>query len=289
MRGGQRQALLLAEGLAKRGDCVSFLARRGGPLFEQLRAKGWLVVDATLSNIYRESKRADLIHAHDARAHTLSCLAARAPLIVGRRVAFPIRKSLLSRLKYRQPAGYLAVSRAVADRLKRAQIPNKKIYLVHDGVLPSERLWSWNPGSPLVTFASDDPAKGADLIQAAAGHWGDAPLLFSRDLHRDLPRASAFLYITRSEGLGSAALLAMSMGVPVIASAVGGLLEVFDHDRSGVHVANDPAAIAAAVARVTTDRNLAERLSQNGWNRVRADFSVDAMVENTLAVYRKIL
>ena len=68
---------------------------------------------------------------------------------------------------------------------------------------------------------------------------GGFPVVFSADLESDLLHAAAFLYITRSEGLGSAALLAMAMGIPVVASRQGGLTEVFEDERSGLFVQND--------------------------------------------------
>ena len=70
----------------------------------------------------------------------------------------------------------------------------------------------------------------------------------SVDLEHDLTEASLFIYITRAEGLGSAILLAMSAGVPVIASAVGGIPEAIRAGEDGLLVENDSAAIAGAIA-----------------------------------------
>ena len=58
---------------------------------------------------------------------------------------------------------------------------------------------------------------------------------------RHLHEAGFFVYITHSEGLGSGALLAMSAGVPVIASNVGGLPEAIRHGENGLLVENDRA------------------------------------------------
>ena len=60
-----------------------------------------------------------------------------------------------------------------------------------------------------------------------------------------------FLYITHSEGLGSAVLLAMAAGVPVIASNVGGLPEIVEHERTGLLTENTAQAIANAIRRLT--------------------------------------
>ena len=115
MRGGQWQALRLHRGLVERGHESLLLAREGSPLLAAAqRAK--LPCDVLLSVAAAKSSRGfDLVHAHDARSHTIGALFARAPLVVSRRVAFPVRDSALSRWKYRRAGLFLAVSRHVAD------------------------------------------------------------------------------------------------------------------------------------------------------------------------------
>ena len=58
----------------------------------------------------------------------------------------------------------------------------------------------------------------------------------SQHLEADLRDAAMLVYLTASEGLGSGALLAMSAGVPVIASRVGGLPEIVRHRETGLLV-----------------------------------------------------
>jgi glycosyltransferase involved in cell wall biosynthesis len=98
-----------------------------------------------------------------------------------------------------------------------------------------------------------------------------------------------FVYITRSEGLGSAALLAMSMGVPVIASRIGGLPEVIEDGVSGVLVENDAAEIASAMKRIVKDSLQARSLIENAKARVAARFTPRHLVAATLASYRRAL
>ena len=289
LRGGQRQLIYLLEGLLSRGEKIAVLARKDSPFFEHCHLAGWPVHAATLLNVMRQARSADLVHAHDARAHTLTAIASRKPLAVSRRVAFPVRASVLSSWKYYRANLFLPVSQAVARQLAAASIPPENIRLIYDAVPASPLLWTWQPGAPVVALASNDPLKGSSLIRSAAEQWGETPLVFSSNLADDLPNAAAFLYVTASEGLGSAALLAMSMGVPVIASAVEGLLEVFENRRSGLHVENTVASIAAAVAHIATDRPLAEQLSREGYSRVQTQFSLDAMVSQTIAAYRSLL
>src|SRR5205807_110540 len=108
--------------------------------------------------------------------------------------------------KYRRAARYLAVSQFVARELEAAGIRKEKIDVVYDGVEPQEGTQDWKPEYPAVALASHDVKKGRDLVEQAA-EFAHVPVVFSEDLARDLRRASMFVYITRSEGLGSAVLL----------------------------------------------------------------------------------
>src|SRR5262249_39326417 len=98
-----------------------------------------------------------------------------------------------------------------------------------------------------------------------------------------------FVYITDLEGLGSAALLAMAAGVPVVASGVGGLPEIVEDGVNGLLTSNAPAAVANAIQRLLADRALASRLAACARIRVEQKFSIDRMVHDTVQVYERIL
>ena len=134
MRGGQHQVLLLAKGLHDHGHENIVLARSGSPLFQAASGAGFETESAGWAAIFRNSRRVDLVHVHDARGHTLAAGAARCPIVVSRRVAFPVRQSLPSTWKYRRAARYLAVSRCVAAELSRAGIAAAKIDVIYDAV-----------------------------------------------------------------------------------------------------------------------------------------------------------
>ena len=262
LRGGQYQALQLIEELNARGIEQRFLGPHGEPFsIAKLRAG------------------ADIIHAHDAKSHTLAALFARAPLVVSRRVAFPIKSSWASRWKYRQPDLFLAVSKYVAGKLTEAGVPAEKIEVVYDGVRalpPSTRT------GPLIAPASEDPMKGSDLIRQTG-----LDVDFSHDLIESLKTARGLLYITREEGLGSAALLAMSAGVPVVASRVGGLPEIVGHETTGLLTENEPAQIAAAAARLLAAES--DEWARQGRELVHSRFLTSHMAAATLAAYRRVL
>jgi hypothetical protein len=266
LRGGQWQMVQLARALEEGGHEVRLLTRLAG--YGEPISPG---------AVRRWSQWADITHCHCARSHSLAAVAARRPFVVSRRVAFPLQTGVLSRWKYRQAAHYLAVSEYVAAQLRVRGFGNTSV--VADGVVIPERVS--DRSGPLVALASDDPRKGGDLLRRTG-----LTIHFSDDLAADLLTARAFLYITDMEGLGSAALLAMAHGTPVIASRVGGLPEIVRHEETGLLVANDVDSIRLAV--LSLDR-WAARIAANARAMVVRDYTVARMAERTLEVYRKVL
>ena len=194
-RGGQRQALLLAQGLAGRGYSQMILGRALG---EEAARRGLPAIRLSALGLAREVRRADLIHAHDARAHTLAAPAARGrPLVVSRRVAFPVRAGVLSRWKYDRATRFVAVSEFVKGTLLEAGVQPDRVSVVYDGVeLPAAAAVARQPF--VLAPETDDPQKGSALAIEACRAAG-VELRFSRDLESDLPRTSLFLYLTHSE------------------------------------------------------------------------------------------
>jgi hypothetical protein len=278
LRGGQWQVLRLIEGLYKAGVESTLLARDGSPLFRTAWERGWRVEALGLGRAMSLARQHDLVHAHDGHGHTTGAIVSPRKLVVSRRVAFPVR----SRLKYRRARHYLAVSQFVKGVLVKGGVPEKKIGVVYDGV----PLLEPSAGTQLMAPASDDPKKGSAMARKAALQAGEH-LRFSNDLIRDLHEAAIFLYITESEGLGSGALLAMSAGVPVIASHVGGLPEIVEHGETGLLVGAEE--IAGAIVRLRSDPAYAWSLGAKGRQRVMENFTVDRMVRRTMEIYRQVL
>jgi glycosyltransferase involved in cell wall biosynthesis len=281
MRGGQWQVLRLIDGLAAAGIESTLLARESAPLYPAARKQGWRVEPLTLGRALAMARHHDLVHAHDARSHTLGALLPRIPLVVARRVAFAVG----SRWKYGRARRYIAVSEFVKGVLMEGGVPAERISVVYDGV----PLLDEAQGDRVVAPANaGDPMKGAPLAEEAARLAGVA-LTASTNLEQDLAHAAVFLYVTHSEGLGSGALLAMSAGVPVIASRTGGLPEIVRDGEMGLLVENDPQAIAAALRALLDDRARARAMGAEGRRAVMANFTVQHMVRRTMEVYRQVL
>jgi hypothetical protein len=269
MRGGQWQALYLIERLS---DAV-LLARAGSPLFEEAARRELDVRALSVRALLSAAKQADLVHVHDARAHTLAAIAGVAPLVVSRRVAFPVKRGFVSSWKYAQAALYVAVSKYVAARLLDAGIQGAKIRVVHDGV-------------PIPAAAVPQPGRVVALASKPVELPGISVDLTS-NLWQDLSTASVFVYKSDMEGLGSGALAAMAAGVPVVASSVGGLPEVVESGKTGFLVGDGD--FATPVRRLLAEAELAAAMSRAGRERVRMEFSVEGMVEKTVDAYREVL
>ena len=71
---------------------------------------------------------------------------------------------------------------------------------------------------------------------------------------------------------------------------MGGIPEVLVNEVTGLTVPpKEPAALAAAVLRVLRDEDLRAQLVEAGRRHVEAKFTVDAMVEGNLALYRELV
>jgi glycosyltransferase involved in cell wall biosynthesis len=89
-----------------------------------------------------------------------------------------------------------------------------------------------------------------------------------------------------TEGLGVVLLEAMSYGVPVVASDIGGITDIVENDASGVLVPpGDATALAAALERLARDPALAARLGTAGEQRVRTAFGWPEIMEKWEACY----
>jgi len=270
MRGGQWQVLRLHRGLLEAGHESMLMARGGSPLMLAAKSAGLPCIP--LRPFWGSF---DLVHAHDARSHTIGAIMSRCPLIVSRRVAFPVR----TRWKYRRPALFLAVSQFVALELCKAGVDENRVAVVYDGVpVPNEA----SCGEVVLIPETYDPAKGLALAEEGARLAG-VVVQRSGNLSADLPRAGALLYITHSEGLGSGILLGMAHGVTVIASRVGGIPELIEDGKNGLLVQNEPNSIAEALGRIDPALGRAARAT------VIERFTEARMVAETIAAYQRVL
>jgi len=146
-RGGQQQVLYLAERLTDYDNIV--VCPPQSPLAETARAAGlkvlpvrmrgeWdVLVVHKLRKIIKE-KSIRIVHLHSPHAHALGLLAAKSAgnckVVLSRRVDFPIRKNMLSRLKYFNVDRIIAISEGVKRALMADGLPEEKIDVIYSGV-----------------------------------------------------------------------------------------------------------------------------------------------------------
>lgn len=165
-RGGQSQALLTLRGLRERGHDIVLVAAQDSPLAIRSTDAGISVhrVDrlglrisaaVTIRGLITQGGF-DLVHVNEPHALTAAWLAGahnKLPLLLSRRIGFPLRKSWVSRAKYEAVEQFVANSKHVAQSLIDSGIVPERISIVNEGVeIP--------------------PLPSPDQRHAARNHWG---------------------------------------------------------------------------------------------------------------------
>lgn len=110
------------------------------------------------------------------------------------------------------------------------------------------------------------------------------------DVRPWLAALDVFVLSSDWEGMSNALLEAMAIGLPVIATAVGGTPEVVMDGITGLLVPpRDPAALAEAIATLLHDPDLRRKMGQAGQERVEQHFSIKETVRQTEALYEALL
>ena len=114
-------------------------------------------------------------------------------------------------------------------------------------------------------------------------------------MRRDIPRllqASDVLVLSSRgwEGLPLTVLEAMASALPVIASDVGGTREALQDGETGyLYPPGDAATLASLLLRLAGDPALAAAMGRSGLARVRQYFGVGRMVQETAALYERLV
>jgi glycosyltransferase involved in cell wall biosynthesis len=99
-----------------------------------------------------------------------------------------------------------------------------------------------------------------------------------------------FIYLSKLEGLGSAILLAMAHGLPVLANRVGGIPEIVHNNKTGFLADAVPGPELPRFARQLFDSpELRQRLGAAARDFVLAHATCDRMAAQTVAVYEELL
>jgi glycosyltransferase involved in cell wall biosynthesis len=206
----------------------------------------------------------------------------------------------------------------------RAQIgrPPGLVRVVHNGVGDDEfaPITHAADATDIVALGELRPVKGFDLlIEAVAmlnvsGHRVSATIAGAGPLDAELKAEAERLAVadqirfvghrtareafamgrvmvlcSRAESLPYVVLEAAAAGMPIIATRVGGMPEIFGDDATHLIAPDSAATLAAAIGAGLADPAQLRRLAQSVCSRVRREFSASAMVDGGLAAYREAI
>jgi glycosyltransferase involved in cell wall biosynthesis len=213
-------------------------------------------------------------------------------------------------------------------RLARSVGAGRRVRVVHNGIDPPSEIGpdpavgSLREGGPLVGVVSGlRPGKGLetmieaiallradgssaqlvvagegserDRLERLAARLGVAEAIHlpghSRDPYRFLAAVDVFALPSWAESFPYSVLEAMAVGLPIVATDVGGVAEAIQDGVSGLLVApRDAPGLAARTGSLLEDRAGASRLAEAARDRRSELFSMAAMVRGTLAVYGEL-
>ena len=141
-------------------------------------------------------------------------------------------------------------------------------------------------------IVGDGPAKPA--LQALCGRLGlNQDVVFAGErsnVEEILPTFGLFIQPSLSEGFGIAIAEAMAAGLPVVASAVGGISEVVVHGETGWLVPpGDPRALAQSIAHCTAHPHESHELGRAGCERVKQCFTIQSAAKRHEDLYERLM
>ena len=159
---------------------------------------------------------------------------------------------------------FLQAARIVAD-----QLPNARFLIAGDGPLRQE-------------------------LEELAKHLGLADRVvftgYRNDILAILASLDLFVMSSRHEGIPVVLLEAMALSKPVVVTAVGGMVEVIESEKSGLLVeAGNPRELARACLRLLENPELRRRIAEEGARRVKTEFTRDQQCRRVVALYEQLM
>ncbi len=110
-----------------------------------------------------------------------------------------------------------------------------------------------------------------------------------KDVRPYLSACDAFVLTSHSEGSPRALLEAMAMGMPVVSTTAGGVVEIAEHERNALLVpTRSPEPLATAMLRVMRDEGLRKRIGAAAAKRIREHFSRKTMLDRHVELYESV-
>ena len=279
----------------------------------------------------------DLVHVHDSHSHNYAWLASsifgnKVPLVLSRRVDFPINYSSTRKYNFKDIHKIICVSDYVKSIVSNRIRDKSKLITVHDGIELFEAkannflrdkfniakdvklvgnvaaiadhkdYFTFVDTAAIVLKESKHAVKfimigddGGDL-EAIRKYIKEKSLEediieagFVENAKMHIAELDAFLFTSKTEGLGSSILDAFQSGVPVVTTNAGGIPEIVEHEVTGlVAETYDARQLANHILQVLNDNIIKETLIQNAQKHVKS-LSKSEMAKKTASIYHKIL
>ena len=165
---------------------------------------------------------------------------------------------------------------------------------IGDYVAAAERLAAEGLDIRFLMAGGGDPGNPASIPEQQLDTWNrDGPVQWLG--HRsDMPALLGACHVFclpsyYGEGIPKCLIEAAAAGRPIVTTDMPGCRDIVRHDQNGLLVApRDVDGLAAAIRRLAEDPALRRRYGDRGRDMVCADFSLDAVVAQTMAVYRDL-
>jgi len=147
------------------------------------------------------------------------------------------------------------------------------------------------PFKILVIGQGEDKEKLERLIKELGLE--DKVLLLGHIGHKELPNylsiSDVFVRPSLSEGLGNVFLEAMAVGLPIIGTPVGGIVDFLKDEETGLFCrVEDPQSIAKKIKRLLLDTGLREKIIENGQELVRKKYDWQGISQKMEKIFKKL-
>ncbi|WP_075880507.1 glycosyltransferase family 4 protein [Vreelandella massiliensis] len=272
--------------------------------------------------------KTQLVHAHDAKGvhwaylhHRLK----RTPYLITRRIDSPVKRKWFNQQCYSHASARVAISQCIKHLLQKNQWGDvtliadayahlkpspkatenfrenfaKKFLVGHAGALvdrikgqrillqAAQALEHQAPDTQIIFLGDGEDAE--TLKEESSSLSNVSWLGFKSNIADYLAGLDVFAFPSRNEGLGSVVLDVMQLGVPVIATNVGGLPDIVKHEQTGLLIPSEDAdALANSIMRLRKNAALRQRLAQGAHERLE-HYSPQSMAASYWRLYQTIV
>ncbi|MBT2771760.1 glycosyltransferase family 4 protein [Halomonas sp. ISL-60] len=269
-----------------------------------------------------------LVHAHDAKGVHWAYLHYRltgTPYLITRRVDSPVKRKWFNQQSYSHASARVALSQVIKRLLEDNQwgdvtlVPSayarlapssdatqrfrdgfaNKFLVGHAGAVVDrhkgqrvllQAARKLEQQAPDIQFILLGDGKDAEALKNESSSLSNVSWLgFKNNIADYLAGLDVFAFPSRNEGLGSVVLDVMQLGVPVIATDVGGIPDIVKHEQTGLLIpSGDADALANGILRLRQEVPLRQRLVKGATERLD-HYSPQSMAASYWHLYQTIL